>query len=129
MQNNHFSSLSSQKVRMCLSSNIFNSCVVHRKENDAKARGHGIPCIALEDMIEPRRTICVSRSFSKEITTLQELGEQVANFAESAVTKLRGQGSVALEIVVFAMTNRFKQDAPQTYYTTLWSDIPKTSVR
>lgn len=42
----------------------------------------GIPCIALEDMIEPRKSICVSRSFS---------------------------------MVVFAITNRFKQDAPQIY--------------
>ena len=75
----------------------------------------GIPCIALEDMIEPRRTICVSRSFSKEISTLQELSEQVANFAESAVTKLRGQNSIALEMVVFAMTNRFKENAPQAF--------------
>ena len=75
----------------------------------------GIPCIALEDMIEPRQTICVSRSFSKEISTLQELSEQVANFAESAVTKLRGQDSIALEMVVFAMTNRFKENAPQTF--------------
>ncbi len=73
------------------------------------------PCIALEDMIEPRQTICVSRSFSKEITTLQELSEQVANFAESAVTKLRGQNSIALEMVVFAMTNRFKENAPQAF--------------
>ncbi len=75
----------------------------------------GIPCISMEDMVEPRQTICVSRSFSKEITTLQELSEQVANFAESAVTKLRGQNSIALEMVVFAMTNRFKQDAPQAF--------------
>ena len=64
-------------------------------------------------MIEPRRTICVSRSFSKEITSLQGLSEQVANFAEGAVTKLRSQHSIALEMVVFAITNRFKENAPQ----------------
>ena len=75
----------------------------------------GIPCISMEDMVEPRQTICVSHSFSKEITSQQELSEQVANFAESAVTKLRGQHSIALEMVVFAMTNRFKQDAPQAF--------------
>ena len=74
----------------------------------------GIPSIALEDMIEPRKTICVSRSFSKEITDCNDLCEQVANFAESAVGKLRAQGSVALEIVVFALTNRFRENAPQT---------------
>ena len=74
----------------------------------------GIPCIEMEDMIEPRKTICVSRSFSKEITDRTELCEQVANFAESAVTKLRGQRSIALELVVFAITNRFKENVPQT---------------
>ena len=79
----------------------------------------GIPSIEMEDMIEPRKTICVSRSFSKEICDRNELCEQVANFAESAVTKLRGQHSVALEMVVFAITNRFKENAPQTYASRL----------
>ena len=79
----------------------------------------GIPSIEMVDMIEPRKTICVSRSFSKEISDRNELCEQVANFAESAVTKLRGQYSVALEMVVFAITNRFKENAPQTYASRL----------
>ena len=79
----------------------------------------GISSIEMEDMIEPRKTICVSRSFSKEISDRNELCEQVANFAESAVTKLRGQHSVALEMVVFAITNRFKEYAPQTYASRL----------
>ncbi len=74
----------------------------------------GIPCIEFEDLIEPKQTICVSRSFAHELKTLPELAEQVANFAEMAVSKLRKQGSLALEMAVFAMTNRFKEDAPQT---------------
>lgn len=73
----------------------------------------GIPCIEFEDMIEPKQSICVSRSFAHEISDRQSLCEQVANFAESAVSKLRAQGSLATEITVFAMTNRFKEDAPQ----------------
>ena len=73
----------------------------------------GIPSIEFEDMIEPRQSICVSRSFAHEITSLPELAEQVANFAEGTVVKLRGQGSLAQELVVFAMTNRFKEGAPQ----------------
>ena len=75
----------------------------------------GIPCIEFEDMIEPRQSICVSRSFTKEITELPLLCEQVANFAESAVQKLRAQRSMALELAVFAFTNRFKENAPQTF--------------
>ncbi len=73
----------------------------------------GTPCIEFEDMLEPRQTICVSRSFAHEIRELPLLCEQVANFAESAVTKLREQASLARELLVFAMTNRFKDDAPQ----------------
>ena len=74
----------------------------------------GIPSIEFEDMLEPRQSICVSRSFAHEIKSLPELAEQVANFAQTAVSKLRGQGSLATELVVFALTNRFKENAPQT---------------
>ena len=74
----------------------------------------GIPCVEFEDLVEPKQSICVSRSFAHEITTLPELSEQVATFAMSAVSKLRKQGSLAQELTVFAMTNRFKDDAPQT---------------
>ena len=45
---------------------------------------------------------------------VKAVSEQVATFAMSAVAKLRKQGSLAQEITVFAMTNRFKDDAPQT---------------
>lgn len=79
----------------------------------------GIPCIAFEDTLEGRQTICVSRSFTHEITDCHQLGEQVANFAASAVEKLRRQHSVAGELVVFAHTNRFKESAPQSLGSTL----------
>ena len=74
----------------------------------------GVPSVEFEDMIEPRQSICVSRSFAHEITALPELAEQVANFAAGVVPKLRKQGSLALEMAVFAMTNRFKENLPQT---------------
>lgn len=75
----------------------------------------GTPCIEFEDTLEPRQSICVSRSFAKEITDCQGLCEQVANFAESTAHKLRAQKSMALQMAVFAFTNRFKDNAPQTY--------------
>ncbi|MBO6169603.1 MAG: Y-family DNA polymerase [Bacteroidales bacterium] len=75
----------------------------------------GQPCIEFEDMIEPRQSICVSRSFAKEITDPSVLCEQVANFAEGAADKLRAQKSMAVEMAVFAFTNRFKENSPQTY--------------
>ncbi|MBO7603705.1 MAG: Y-family DNA polymerase [Bacteroidales bacterium] len=75
----------------------------------------GTPSIEFEDMIEPRQSICVSRSFTKEISDAPLLCEQVANFAEGVVRKLREQHSLALEMAVFAFTNRFKENAPQTF--------------
>ncbi len=75
----------------------------------------GVPSIEFENLLEPRQSICVSRSFAKEITDCGQLCEQVANFAESAACKLRKQHSLALEMSAFAFTNRFKENAPQTF--------------
>ncbi len=80
---------------------------------------HGEPCIEFEDYVKPKQSICVSRSFAKEIRDPDELCSQVATFAESAVTKLRRQGSLALEMAAFAMTNRFHEDDPQTFASQL----------
>ena len=75
----------------------------------------GVPSIEFENLVEPKQSICVSRSFAHEITDCGQLCEQVANFAESAACKLRSQHSLALEMAAFAFTNRFKESAPQTF--------------
>ena len=75
----------------------------------------GVPSIEFENLIEPKQSICVSRSFAKEISDCELLCEQVANFAESATCKLRAQHSLAIEMAAFAFTNRFKDNAPQTF--------------
>ncbi|MBR1434340.1 MAG: Y-family DNA polymerase [Bacteroidales bacterium] len=74
----------------------------------------GIPCVEFEDMIEPKQTICVSRSFSHDVTTLEEFTEQITTFAGKATEKLRSQHSFVGEMIVFAVTNRFKEYLPQT---------------
>lgn len=79
----------------------------------------GIPCIAFEDVVEPKQSICVSRSFVHEISDMAGLQEQVANFAFSAAEKLRRQKSYCQELAVFALTNRFREDAPQTFGSAL----------
>ena len=79
----------------------------------------GIPCIEFEDGFEAKQSICVSRSFSSEIYELGDLQEQIANFAATLAEKLRKQGSVTSEIAVFAYTNRFKEDQPQTHSSAL----------
>lgn len=79
----------------------------------------GEPCIEFEDGFEAKQSICVSRSFAKEITDADELSEQIANFASSMAEKLRRQSSLVSEMTVFAYTNRFKNDQPQTYGNSL----------
>ena len=79
----------------------------------------GIPCIEFEDGFEAKQSICVSRSFSTEIYALKELQEQIANFASDMAEKLRKQHSVTNEVTVFAYTNRFREDLPQTHSSSL----------
>ena len=79
----------------------------------------GEPCIEFEDGFEAKQSICVSRSFAKEIYDVDSLCEQVANFASSMAEKLRKQVSSASQITVFAYTNRFKEDVPQAHVTQL----------
>lgn len=73
----------------------------------------GIPCIAFEDSIKSRQSIMTSRSFTKEITDMELLSEQIAEFTAMSAEKLRKQGSLCGEIMVFACTNRFRTD--ETY--------------
>lgn len=75
----------------------------------------GEPCIEFEDGFEAKQSICVSRSFSQEISDAAVLCEQVANFASTVAEKLRRQNSVACDITVFAYTNRFNDTAPQIF--------------
>ena len=73
-----------------------------------------IPCVEFEDLIEPKQSICVSRSFSHDVQEIDEFTEQITTFAGKAVDKLRQQHSFASEMIVFAITNRFKEYLPQT---------------
>ena len=50
---------------------------------------------------------------------MKELQEQIANFASTVAEKLRKQYSVTGEIAVFAYTNRFKENLPQTHSSAL----------
>ena len=79
----------------------------------------GVSCIEFEDGFEAKQSICVSRSFSSEIYDVEVLQEQIANFASSLAEKLRQQYSAASEMVVFAYTNRFKENVPQSHANAL----------
>lgn len=76
---------------------------------------HGRPCIEFEAHIPDKQQIMVSRSFSKEINTVEEITQQISLFTSMAAEKLRKQGSVCHAIQVFLLTNRFRHEQEQHY--------------
>lgn len=67
-------------------------------------------CIEFEDGAQHKQSICTSRSFSSEVYDLKELQCQVAKFTSMTAEKLRKQNSLCGQLVVFAWTNRFKDE-------------------
>lgn len=87
----------------------------------------GEPCITVDQIIDAKQSICVSRSFAEEITDIGTLVEQVANFSSSVAEKLRRQNSLCRELYVFAATSRFKTN---TFNSTLVTfETPSNSTR
>ena len=78
---------------------------------------HGIGCIGFEDMPQDSQSVCISRSFSKEMTSLEELDAAVSTFTAKVAEKLRSKGLCAQQLSVFILTNRFREDLPQNYRT------------
>ena len=65
-------------------------------------------CFPLEMTVNPRKSIVVSRSFAKDVTTLEELQTLVARYVVRLGEKLRKQQLKTKTIQVFLMINRFK---------------------
>lgn len=70
----------------------------------------GQPCFSLELNPPPKKSITVSRSFSRAIATLAELREAIATYTSRAAEKLRVHELTADAIQVFAQTSRFRED-------------------
>lgn len=82
----------------------------------------GRSCIPIALCPSPKKTTCVSRSFSRPVGSLVDLKEAVATYASRAAEKLRRDGLIAGVLTVFVMTNRFK-DEPQ-YYNSTTTSLP-----
>ena len=68
----------------------------------------GMQCIDLDDAPAPKKEIACTRSFGQAITELPPLVEAVSEFASRAAEKLRKQGSLASQLLVFAHTSPFR---------------------
>jgi len=69
----------------------------------------GIPQLEL-DQPSYKKSIMVSRSFMKMISTKEELAERVETFSMYCAEKLRKQNSCCKVISVFIQTNRFRKE-------------------
>ena len=63
----------------------------------------------LQSRPDKKKNICTSRTFYKEIKSINDLEKQIATYAMNCAKKLRKQKSSARAITVFIQTNRFKK--------------------
>ena len=61
----------------------------------------GTPCITLEDAPAPNKSIVSSRSFGRPVTTREELEEALALYTSRAAARLRAQGGLAANLLVY----------------------------
>ncbi len=69
----------------------------------------GMPCVQLEDAPAPKKQIACTRSFGRPVTDLGPLLEAVSAFATRAGEKLREDGSLASQLLVFAHTSPHRE--------------------
>jgi len=74
----------------------------------------GIPCVSLEEHQEKRKNCCVSRSFGRKVTKLEELNESVTTHCLNAAEKIRSDNQTTKRITVFIRTSPFQKD--KNYY-------------
>jgi len=74
----------------------------------------GVSCIPLDVYQEKRKNCCVSRSFGKKVTKLEELSESVAKHCLNAAAKIRLDNQTTKRITIFIRTSPFQKD--KNYY-------------
>jgi len=74
----------------------------------------GVSCISLEPYQEKRKNCCVSRSFGKKVTKLEELKESITSHCLNAAEKIRIDNQTAKKVTVFIRTSPFQKD--KNYY-------------
>lgn len=74
---------------------------------------HGIASVKHEDTPPERQTISCSRSFARDIMSIDELRQAITAFCSDVCRKMRSRNMVANEINVYLRTNRFHTNAPQ----------------
>ena len=74
----------------------------------------GISCISLDVHQEKRKNCCVSRSFGKKVTKLEELKESITTHCLNAAEKIRIDNQTTKKVTVFIRTSPFQKK--EDYY-------------
>ena len=74
----------------------------------------GISCVSLEPYEEKRKNCCVSRSFGRKVTKLEDLSEAITTHCLNAAEKIRLDKQTVKKITVFIRTSPFQKD--NNYY-------------
>ena len=83
----------------------------------------GIPCISLNTYQEKRKNCCVSRSFGRKVTKLEELKESITTHCLNAAEKIRNDNQIAKKVTIFIRTSPFQKDS-NYYANTKNIDLP-----
>ena len=70
----------------------------------------GKVCLPIKERSSSRKEICVSRSFSYPIDSLEELSQAISKYVMIASTKLREYNQLSSAITVFTTTNIYSKD-------------------
>jgi DNA polymerase V len=84
----------------------------------------GTSCIPLNTATHDRKSAVCSRSFGRAVESLAELREAVAFYASRAAEKIRRAGLAATAVVVFASTDRFREESYYSNSATLGLAVP-----
>ena len=74
----------------------------------------GIPCTSLEIYQEKRKNCCISRSFGRKVTKLEELSASITTHCLNAAEKIRADNQTTKRITIFIRTSPFQKD--KNYY-------------
>ena len=73
----------------------------------------GVSCLDLELLPSPKKSCCVSRSFSRPIEKIEELQEFIANYGSRVAEKIREEGLITQSMSIFVLTNHFNKKEKQ----------------
>ncbi|MBN2455870.1 MAG: Y-family DNA polymerase [Sedimentisphaerales bacterium] len=77
----------------------------------------GVSCYALEQNPPAKKSISVTRTFGREVDSVEQLKEAIASYISIAAEKLRQQHLAACVMTVFVATSRFIKNRYSNFYT------------